>query len=40
MLIRSILDVPHLRLSIEHGVVYRERRVLSHAAQAFHPITS
>jgi DNA-binding transcriptional LysR family regulator len=31
----AILDVPHLKLSIEHGIVYRERRVLSHAAKHF-----
>lgn len=31
----SIIDVPDLKLSIDHGIVYRERRVLSQAAKAF-----
>jgi DNA-binding transcriptional LysR family regulator len=31
----SIIDVPDLRLSIDHGIVYRERRVLSQAAKTF-----
>ena len=31
----SIIDVPDLKLSIDHRVVYRERRVLSQAAKTF-----
>jgi DNA-binding transcriptional LysR family regulator len=31
----SIVDVPDLKLSIHHAVLYREGRILSQAAQAF-----
>jgi DNA-binding transcriptional LysR family regulator len=31
----STVDVPDLRLSIHHGVMYREGRVLSQAAKTF-----
>jgi DNA-binding transcriptional LysR family regulator len=31
----SIVDVPDLKLSINHGVIYREGRILSQAAKTF-----
>jgi DNA-binding transcriptional LysR family regulator len=31
----SVIDVPELKLSIDHGIVYREGRVLSRAAKTF-----
>ena len=31
----SVIDVPDLKLSIEHGIIYREGRVLSQAAKTF-----
>ncbi|MGH7823570.1 MAG: LysR substrate-binding domain-containing protein [Candidatus Binatia bacterium] len=31
----SIIDVPSLKLSIDHWIIYRERRVLSQAAKTF-----
>jgi LysR family transcriptional regulator, low CO2-responsive transcriptional regulator len=31
----SVIDVPDLKLSIEHGIIYREGRVISRAAKTF-----
>jgi DNA-binding transcriptional LysR family regulator len=31
----SVIDVPDLKLSIDHGIIYREGRVLSRAAKTF-----
>ena len=31
----SVIGVPDLKLSIDHGIIYREGRVLSQAAKTF-----